>query len=68
MFMQRLIVKMERYVWLVEVPQEVQFRYARVVFGAMYVTIFGMLMMQVLSVGNLGYHQRVSIFKIKQVL
>ena len=58
--MQKLIVKMEKCVWLVETIQQEQLKFADVVCGEWCATITGTAMMPELSVDILDYHQNVS--------
>ena len=58
--MQKLIVKMEKCVWLVEMTLQEELKFADVVCGVWCVTITGTAMMPELSVDILDYHQNVS--------
>ena len=50
---------MEIYVWLMEMQQHEEWKFASVVCGVMYVITSGMSMMLGSFVGNLGYQQNV---------
>ena len=50
---QKLIAKMEKYVWLMELPLQGEWKFVSVVYGEQCVTTFGMMMMLELSAENL---------------
>ena len=51
--LQTLDVKMGKYVWLMELPPQEEWKFVSVVYGEQYVMIFGMMMMLELSADNL---------------
>ena len=51
---------MEKYVWLMELPLQEEWKYVSVVSGEQCVTTFGIIMMLELSVGNLDLWMNVS--------
>ena len=51
---------MEKYVWLMELPLQEEWKYVSVVSGEQCVTTFGIMMMLELSAGNLDMWMNVS--------
>ena len=51
--LQKLIVKMEKYVWLMELPLQEEWKFVSVVYGEQCATTFGVMMMLELSAENL---------------
>ena len=51
--LQKLIAKMEKYVWLMELPLQEEWKFVLVVYGEQCVMIIGMMMMLELSAENL---------------
>ena len=51
---------MEKYVWLMELPLQEEWKYVSVVSGEQCVTTFGIMMMLELSAGNLDLWMNVS--------
>ena len=58
--LQTLVVKMEKYVWLMELPLQEEWKYVSVVYGEQCVTTFGMIVMLELSAGALDLWMNVS--------
>jgi hypothetical protein len=48
---------MEMYVWLMEMPQQEELKFASVVCGVLCVMTYGIAMMQESFAGNLDYQQ-----------
>ena len=56
---QSQVVKMEMCVWLMEMPQQEEWKFVLAVCGVMYVMTTGMSMMLGSFAGNLDYQQNV---------
>ena len=59
---QILVAKKEKYVWLMEMPQQEEWKFVSVVSGVWYVIATGILEMPELLAKTLDYHSNVSIF------
>ena len=62
--LQKLIAKMEKYVWLMELMLQEEWKFVSVVYGEQCVMILGILMMLELSAGNLDLWIKVIVFTI----
>ena len=61
--LQTLVVKMEKYVWLMELPLQEELKFVSVVYGEQCVMIFGIIEMLELSAGDWDSWVNVSIVK-----
>ena len=61
--LQTLVVRMEKYVWLMELPLQEELKFVSVVYGEQCVTSFGVMMMLELSAGDWDSWVNVSIMK-----
>ena len=59
--LQTLVVKMEKYVWLMELPLQEEWRFVWAVYGEQCVTTFGMIVMLELYADTLDLWMNVSI-------
>ena len=62
--LQTLVVGMEKYVWLMELPLQEEWRFVSVVYGEQCVMIFGVIGMLELSAGDWDSWMNVSIVKM----
>ena len=65
--LQKLIAKMEKYVWLMELMLQEEWRFVLVVYGEQCVMIFGVIVMQELSAGNLDLWMEVISFQLLHI-
>ena len=59
--LQTLVVRMEKYVWLMELPLQEEWKFVSVVYGELCVMIFGIIVMLELSAGGWDSWVNVSI-------
>ena len=58
--LQTLVVKMEKYVWLMELPLQEELKFVSVVYGEQCVATFGIIAMLELSAGTLDFWMKVN--------
>ena len=65
--LQRLIAKMEKYVWLMELMLQEEWKFVSVVYGEQCVMIIGILVMLELSAGSLDLWMKVISFQLLHI-
>ena len=65
--LQKLNAKMEKYVWLMELMLQEEWKFVSVVYGEQCVMIIGILMMLELSAGSLDLWMKVISFKLLHI-